>query len=88
MYNKTTRTKRSSSSNKFIISKNKILREIKLLNEQFILTFDWTQIRKYIFAIRKKDLPTHLNIFINNNYNALFSDIFYDIIMYKIQLLM
>ena len=49
------------------------------------MTFDWTLIRKYIFAIKKKDLSTHFNIFINNNYHTHFSDIFYDIIMYKIQ---
>ena len=54
MYNKTIRTKRGNSSNKFTISKNKILKEIKSLNEEFILSFDWTLIRKYIFAIIKK----------------------------------
>ena len=51
------------------------------------MTFDWKLIRKYIFAIRKKDLATYLNIFINNTYNTHFSDIFFDLIMYKIQML-
>ena len=54
MYTKATRTKRGNSSNRIKISKNKFLKDIKLLNEQFILTYDWTLIRKYIFAIRKK----------------------------------
>ena len=87
LFNKTTRTKRCNSKNKFIYSKNKIFKEIKLLHEQFILNFDWKLNRKYIFAIRKKDLAICLNIFINSTYNMHFSDTFFDIIMYKIQIL-
>ena len=51
------------------------------------MTFDWKLIRKCIFAVRKKDLVTYLNIFIINIYNIHFSDIFFDLIMYKIQML-
>ena len=86
LYNKTTRTKRGNSKNKLVISKNKILKEIKLLHEQYLLSYNWKLIRKFTFAVRKKDLATYLNIFMNNKYNLHFSDIFFDLLMYKIQL--
>ena len=69
--NKTTRTKRGNSCNKSIISKIKILKNVNLLDDQFIFTFDWTLIRKYRFSIRKKGLATYLNISINNTIHTL-----------------
>ena len=57
-----------------------------MLQKQFLFNFNWSSICKFLFGIKKKFLTTYLNILLSKSYNNHFSDIFYDMIMLKINL--
>ena len=57
-----------------------------MLQKEFSSNFNWQSVRKFLFGIKKKFLTTYLNVFLSKSYNNHFSDIFYDIIRFKINL--
>ena len=57
-----------------------------MLLKFFLSNFHWSSVHKFLFGIKKKCLTTYLNVFLSKSYNIHFSDVFYDIIMFKINL--
>lgn len=85
LYVKTKRTKRGKSSHSYTISRNIIIKQLNSLYQNYNIDYNWLSIRKFIFAIKKKYLKLYLNVFLAKKFDSHFCDIFYDLIMSKIQ---
>ena len=59
----------------------------KSVQKEFLSNFNWSSVNKFLFGIKKNFLTTYLNVFLSKSYNKYFSDIFYAIIIFKINLL-
>lgn len=85
LYPKTQRKKRGGNKNRKVPSPSEIKNILIESQNQFLKEFNWRNLRKFTFSIKKKHLQAYYKVFQSLSINNHFSHIFYDLISARAQ---